>query len=175
MNSNYRPTRLEQTVAEMEGYIQSLPYQLEIMENGKCKVMRRENPEREFFIIDFQEFLRNPTFEPYAIDSIERIRIVLPENSHFAEKKEAIPLHRQMTDFKYTNAIHDIQTSGYNYIHIYSHYESGNIALEEYMVVITPELFMLIRKYSRNDSYYIRFINPQNIPIPLSTFEFYFL
>jgi hypothetical protein len=175
MNSNYRPTRLHQTIAEMEGYISSSPYLLDMVEDGKCIVKRRENPEREYFIIDFQEFLRNLTFEPYAYDSVERIQIELPDNAHFAEKTQGIRMHRQLTDFKYTSAIHDLQTSGYQFIHTNSHYHDGNIHLEEYMIMITPELFMIIRKYFDNKSYYIRFINPQNIPIPLSTFEFSFL
>ena len=175
MNSNYRPIRLGQTVAEMEGYIPSSPYLLEMVEDGKCKVMRRENPEREFFIIDFQEFQRNPDFEAYVYDSIERIRILLPDNAKFPEKTKGVPMHRQLTDFKYTSAIHDLQTSGYNFIFMNSHYHDGNIYLEEYMMVITPKLYMIIRKYFHNHSYYIRFIDPQNIPIPQSTFEFSFL
>jgi len=173
MNTKYRPTRLEQNILEMEGYNLSFPYILENIEEGKCLIRVRNNPEREFFIINYQGLLQNPSFPPFGYDSIQRIHIELPEHGHF-EVRRGVSLHRQLTDYKYTSAIQDIQQNGYDSVHTLSHYSNGEPVLEEYMVLIRENLFMKIRKYIDRNYFYLQFVENTNIPIPDSTFEFHF-
>jgi len=173
MNTKYRPTRLEQNIMEMEGYTPSFPYILENIEEGKCLIRVRKNAEREFFIIDFQGLLQNPSFPSYGYDSIKRIRIELSEHGHF-EVRKGVPLHRTLTDYKYTSAIQDIQQNRYDSVHTLSHYSNGEPVLEEYMVLIRENLYMKIRKYIDRNSFYLQFVENMNIPIPDSTFEFHF-